>query len=408
MNDQIVCPHCKKNIPLSEALTHQIQERNRQEREDDRKRMNIAAQKWRQEQLKKMEEEKLEKEKEIMQRAKEQIEKEIKVKLLDDQNAREDLEKQNKAMQEQLLETNKLIRQLRNENAQKNLELEKKLAEEEEKIKLEARKQSDEANRLNILAMEKKLSDALKVNDELKRKLEQGSQQTQGEVLELELENILRTHFPFDEIRPVAKGVRGGDIVQIVKNSHGTICGTILWESKRTKAWSKEWLTKLKDDQRQVKAEIAVLITQVLPETVKKFGWLEGICVGDYDCISGIGYVVRNQLIEISLVKLSLNGKQDKMEILFSYLTGTEFRHRVAAIVEAFSTLQDDIEKEKRWFAAKWSKQERNIRKVMDNTLGMQGDLQSIVGKELPEITDSTIVSPKVELETATEDNQLF
>lgn len=396
MDDQIICPHCKKPIPLSQAFSHQMEEKMKNELDEEKRKMNFAAKKWREEQLKKINEERLKNEEELKEKLKEKINREMELKWKDAQNEREELAKDNKKLQEQLLEIIKQNREIKAQRDQEKLEIEKKRIEDEEKIREEAQKRADESYRLKIAEQDKKLQDAMKANDDLKRKLEQGSQQLQGEVLELIVEDLLKKEFPYDEIQPVAKGARGGDVIQTVRNNTGRVCGSIIWESKRTKAWSNEWITKLKDDQRQVKAELAVLISQVLPKDIKRFGWVEKICVCDYETVIAIATMLRSQLLEIALVKSSLDGRKDKMTVLYHYLTGTEFRQRVEAILEAYSTLQDDMEKEKRWFAAKWARQEKNIRKVIDNTLGMQGELQSIMGKSFKEIPEVEKLPEKI------------
>lgn len=382
MNDQIICPNCKKPIPLTQAISHQLKEKLEKEKnlelEEEKKKLNTEAQIWRVEQRKKIEE---------------RLRNEAEYKLKDVKNEAEELKKQNKSLQEQLLELNKLMRQLRVENGQRRIEMEKKLAQGQEKIRQEEAKRLDEEYRLKTLEREKRLQDALRVNEELKRKLEQGSQQAQGEVLELELENILKKEFPFDEIKQVPKGIRGADVLQVVKNNFGRVCGTIVWESKRTKNWTDSWILKLKEDQRQVKAEIAVIISQVLPEGIKNFGMINDVWVGDYHSIIGLAVALRHNLINLASVKLSIVGKQEKKEILWNYLTGIEFKQRVEAIYEAYNQLQADLEIEKRWFTKKWAKQEKNIRMVIDNILGMHGDLQSIVGKVLSEIKGLDMLS---------------
>lgn len=393
MQDTIICPHCQKTIPLTQALSHELNEKYKNQMEEERKKNRVIMQEWQQKQLLKIQEERERVAKESVQKAKEleeqlrlKVTKDMELKLLDTKNETEELKKEKELLTQQILETNKLIRQLKSENEQKQLELEKRLAEEQEKIRVQEQQRSEEIYKLKILEQEKKLNDALKLAEEYRHKLEQGSQQLQGEILELEIENMLRSEFPFDEIKPVAKGVRGGDIMQVVKNSAGKTCGTIIWETKRTRAWSSEWIMKLKQDQRQLKAELAVIITQAMPQSIKRFGWLDGVCIGDYDCIIGIAHALRNQLLEVAMLKSSFDGKNDKMEILYNYLTSTEFRQRVEAILEAYSSIQEDIEKEKRWFTAKWAKQEKNLRKVIDNTVGMHGDLQSIMGNALNEV----------------------
>lgn len=398
MNDKILCPYCKKQIPLTQAISHQVDEKYLNHY---KKRLNEEKAKIEKESQKEL----AEKQKELTKKIQEDTE----FKFKDKSNEAEELKKQNKSLLNQLLELNKLIRQLKNENQNARIELEKKLAKEQERIRDEEKKRLNEEYSFKISEKEKKLTDALKVNAELKRKLEQGSQQTQGEVLELEMENMLKTEFPSDEIKPVPKGIRGADIIQIVKNNQGKSCGKILWESKRTKMWSNSWINKLKEDQRQVHAELAVLISNILPEKIKGFGLIDGIWIGSYESIIGLASALRSNLLEIALIKQAGIGKKEKMEVLYNYLRGTDFKHRVEAIVESFTFMQEDIEKERRWFNAKWAKQERNIRKVIDNTSGMHGDLQSIMGRALEEIKGLNILpSGKVDKNGDEKNSKLF
>jgi len=268
-------------------------------------------------------------------------------------------------------------------NEQKELEMEKKMLEKEEKLREEERRKLDEQTRLKFYEYEKKLNDALKVNEDLKRKLEQGSQQTQGEVLELELENILKAEFPLDTIEPVAKGITGADLLHKVRNQSGKICGSIVWEAKRTKQWSNSWLPKLRDDQRAARAEFAVLVSEILPSDVKHAKYIDGVWVTTYQYFTALAIALRQNLISIAMVKQSQVGKNEKMEVLYNYIYGTEFRQRIESIVEAFTTLQEEIEQEKRFFAKKWAREEKSIRKVLDNTIGMSGELESITGQTI-------------------------
>ncbi len=368
MNDTIICPHCNQSIPLTQALSAQIQEKYQKFYKQ-----RLAEEKTKIEQIMR---------EELGKKVRSEMELEFKNK----QNEVEELRKQNKTLQDQLLEINRMIRAMKTERDQEKIEFEKKLAEEQEKIRTTEKKRSDEENHLKILEKEKQLNDALKVNEELKRKLEQGSQQNQGEVLELELEQIIRQEFPLDEIKPVPKGVYGADVIQIVKNKQGRECGTIIWESKRTKTWSEGWIQKLKSDQRQVNAEIAVLISNVLPDGVKRFSNRDEVWVCDYESFVGLTVILRDSLIKLYSVRASMSGKKEKKEILWNYLTGIEFKQRMEAIYEAYNQMQEEMEKEKRWYSQKWAREEKNIRQVLDNILGMSGDLQSIVGKALPDI----------------------
>lgn len=376
MDDQIVCPHCKQTIPLTEAILHKLKGQFSERFEEEKKKLVVLYQKRLREET-----DKITKEQEETVRRK--ITKEIELRLQDSKNEQEELQKQNESFQKQLLETTKLIRQLKNENELKQLEMEKKLINEEEKIREKEKHRIEDEYLLKMKEKDKKLQDAIRETNELRRKLEQGSQQLQGEVFELELETLLTKEFPFDDIRPVPKGVHGADIIQKVRNDRGVDCGIIVWEMKRTKAWSADWTVKLKDDKRTVKADIAVLISQVLPSGMRHAGLLDGVWVGTYDALLSLAYALRTQLLEVAAVRSASVGKNQKMETLYAYLSGSEFRNRVEAIIEAFTAIQSDIEKEKRWFANKWAKQEKHLRKVIDHTLGMHGELESMMGKEL-------------------------
>ncbi|MDH4154180.1 MAG: DUF2130 domain-containing protein, partial [Nitrospira sp.] len=222
--------------------------------------------------------------------------------------------------------------------------------------------------------------------EELKRRAEQGSQQLQGEVQELELEAVLRTKFPRDTIEPVPKGEFGGDALQRVMGPLGQLCGTILWESKRTKNWSDGWLVKLRDDQRTAKADIAIIVSQTLPKDVESFDLVDGIWVTNAKSVFSLAVALRHSLIELASARQALDGQQTKTEMVYQYLTGPRFRHRVEAIVEAFSSMQEDLDREKKAITKQWAKREEQIERVMQATVGMYGDLQGIAGKSIQEI----------------------
>lgn len=394
MEDQIiVCPKCLTKIPLTKALTDPIVGKYKEEldREASKKAKELEA---REKSLKEKEksidsqvEEKLKIEKTKMQQTADKEAKEkVVVEVQDLKNQAAEMKVKLNVAHEQELKFLKEKRDL--EEREKNFELEyqKKITEESAKIEEKAMKRSEEAHRLKDLEHDKKLQDAIKANEELKRKLEQGSQQTQGEVLELELEAILKAEFPFDEILPVDKGVKGADIIQKVCDRSGRECGTIIWESKRTKGWSDGWIRKLKDDQRVEKAEIAVLVSTVLPKEVKNARFKDGIWISDDESSLTLAHALRASLIEVTSVRAAAVGKNEKMEVVYSYLTGTEFKQRVEAIVEAFVAMQDDLGKEKRFYQKNWAKREKQIQRVIDNTFGMHGDLAGLIGISLPQI----------------------
>lgn len=250
----------------------------------------------------------------------------------------------------------------------------------------QARKEAEEGLKLKVMEKDQTIASMQQKIEELKQKAEQGSQQLQGEVQEMELESLLRSKFPFDSIEPVPKGEFGGDVLQRVVSPSGQPSGTILWESKRTKNWSDGWLAKLREDQRAAKAEIAVLISHALPKGVESFDVIEGIWVATPRVALPLATILRQSLIQVSTARAVSEGQQTKTEMVYQYLTGPRFRQRVEAIVEAFSSMQDDLDKERKVITKQWAKRQEQIERVMQGTIGMYGDLQGIAGKSLQEI----------------------
>lgn len=345
MPNTIKCPYCHKEFEATEALTHQIEEQVSADVEAKHKR------------------ELLEERSRVETEAKERTQK------LTDQ------------ISDLLDET----RKLREKDEDREIEMKKRLLDEEEKIKSDVRQKAEEEHKLKDLEKDKRIQDILKANEELTKKLEQGSQQTQGETLELEIESKLRSEFPSDKILEVKKGQRGADVSQEVVDKLGRNCGMILWESKNAE-WSNGWISKLKEDQRQAKADLAVLVSVKLPEGVDSFVYREGVWIVSWKHFIPLSWSLRFNLVSLYHERTSSEGKDEKMKILYQYLTGTEFKNRVEGIVDAFTNLQEELEKEKRYFNVKWARQEKEIRKVVDHTHGMYGDLQAVIGKSLPEI----------------------
>lgn len=288
------------------------------------------------------------------------------------------------------LELRKQKRDLEEKTKSVELEMARRIDAAREKIQEDTARELQEEHRLKDAEKDKKLQDAIKANEELRRKLQQGSQQTQGEVFELELEELIKTNFPSDQIEPVPKGVNGADIVHRVMSKSGHLCGTIVWESKHTKTWSDGWPQKLKDDQRAVKADIAVLVSEVLPKDCKHFGQYDGIWISNSQCAVSLAVALRSQLVEVAMSKLAAVGKKEKMEILYQYLSGAEFKQRVEAIVEAFMAMQNDLQEERRITERRWARREKQIQKVISNTSGMYGDFQGLIGSSLQSIPSLT------------------
>jgi len=267
-----------------------------------------------------------------------------------------------------------------------DLTIEKRVQESLGAVRDKAKLEAEEGLKLKVFEKEEQIASMQRQIEELRRKAEQGSQQLQGEAQELELELLLRTKFTRDTIEPVPKGEFGGDVLHRIIGPLGQLCGTILWESKRTKNWSDGWLPKLRDDQRTAKAEIALLVSQVLPKGVEAFDFIDGVWVTESRCAIPVAIALRQSLIELATARQAGEGQKTKMELVYQYLTGPRFRHRVEAIVEKFEDMQADLDKERKTMTRLWAKREEQIKGVIETTVGMYGDLQGIAGRTMQEI----------------------
>jgi hypothetical protein len=407
----ITCPACKAEIKLTESLAAPLIESTRRQFEQQLAQKDTDIAKREQamrEKEKQLAEDKRKLDDQVADQVAEQLkaerarviaEESKKAKLASaaelENKARELIELQEvlKSRDEKLAEAQKaqaeLIKKQRElDDAKRELELtvEKRVQDGLIEVRTLAKKEAEDEQKLKVMEKEQTITAMQKQIEDLKRRAEQGSQQLQGEVQELELENLLRSKFPFDSIEPVPKGEFGGDVLHRVVGAGGQLSGTILWEFKRTKNWSDGWLTKLRDDQRTAKAEIAVIVSQALPKGVETFELVEGIWVTHPRAALPVAMILRQSLLEVALARQSSEGQQTKTEMVYQYLTGPRFRQRVEAIVEAFSTMQEDLDKERKAIMKQWAKREEQIERVMGATVGMYGDLQGIAGKSLQEI----------------------
>jgi hypothetical protein len=316
-------------------------------------------------------------------------------KRMEEKNAAEltALKQDNEAKQKEILKNReKEIELLRREQELKNqqelmkVQIQKELIEKTSQIEETAKKKKDEEFELTRKEFEKKLEDQKNLINEMKRKAEQGSMQLQGEIQELALEEILRRTFVYDTIDEIGKGIRGADAIQTVINEFGQNCGKIVYESKRTQNWSEGWIDKLKDDQRALGAEIAVLVTQVMPKDMERFGQRDGIWVCNYHEVISLVFVLRQILLKSKSEKSIQENKSDKMGLLYNYLTGTQFRQQLEAIVEGFSTMKTELDREKRAMKKIWKEREVQIEKVIDNTIDMYGSIKGIAGNAIAPI----------------------
>jgi hypothetical protein len=394
MSDQkITCPKCGHQIPLTQALSEEVEQKLQSKLNEQKKEYESA--------LKKQEEsidERLRQEKEKLwkvaqEKAQEKVQAQTKVTKEKQEQELRDLQEQLKENSKKLvdaekheLELRKKTRELEEKERKIDLEMARKLDEERKKIIEETKKNEAEQQRMKMQEKDKLIDMMRQQVDELKRKAEQGSMQIQGEVQEDDLKDLLGITFVTDEISDVPTGVKGADLVQKINAKAGNHTGTIIWESKNTKAFSDSWITKLKNDQGIVKADVAILVSQVLPDDINSFGLKNGVWVVGYNHIIPLVNALRIQLVELAKVKRSLIGRDEKMEVLYKYLSGPQFKNRVENIVMAFVNMKSDLETEKRSFSRIWSKREKEIERVITGTSCMYGDLQGIIGGSLPNI----------------------
>lgn len=346
MND-IICPHCGKIVHIDEAVRHQLEKTILKE-----------------------------------ESAKQKIELE-KAKLDAEKEAERKFKEQNKALEEKLLV------------------VAKKAKENEEKIKETAVKEVSEKSRLEKLEFEKKISDMQKALEEAQRKGKQGSQQLQGDVLEKDLEEKLREAFPNDDFKPVPTGVRGGDIIQEVKNKHGNSAGLILWEAKRTKAWNKDWLIKLKEDMRNINGSDCVLVTNVMPPQVKIYDRIENTWVTSYEYAIKLASVIRFGILNVAIARSSASHTDEQLKELYTVITSDSFRQMFEARDEIINALKLELEADKRGAEKRWKRQGVYIEKLDRNNSRLYGELQAHIPSLKP------LKEPNIlELEDGSEENE--
>jgi len=387
MNQKMItCPKCGEKFELSEAISHDIEDEIKKKYENEKQKLianygiQLAAKD--EEFRKKMDNEK----NKIVEDTKTSLEKSYKNRFTDLEEQLKEKETQIEEGRNMEIELLKQQRQLEEKNRKIELDFLRKIETERKKIIEDLSGELEEKNRLILAEKDKQLNDMKNQIDVLKRKAEVSSQQLKGEVLELELEDLLKNEFQFDEISPITKGMKGADIIQIVKTQSGKSCGKILWETKRTKSWSDSWIQKLKDDQRSEKADIAVLVSEVLPKGFSNFRQIKGVWVSEISSSLSLGLALRVVLIQVAREREFQKGKKEKMELIYSYLTGPEFRNRVEAVIEGFVAMKIELDAEKRSMEKIWSKREKQIEKVVYNLSGMHGDLEGIAGKALPAV----------------------
>lgn len=359
--DMVICPNCGKKVEISQAFKLAI-ENDIRESEQTKHKKDL-------EKLKKEIEEKTEK----------RLLEDLEFRIKDSENELKEAKEKNRELHNQLLEMSKSIREIKEQNDRKELENQKKLNEELEIAKAELNKTISEKARLKELELEKKLSDTQKALDQAQRKTRQGSGQLQGEVVELDLETNLKSFFILDEFSPIPKGIEGADIWQKVRNKHEQTAGSILWETKRTKAFSNSWLSKLREDTRKINATASILVTEVLPDGIKHFGRSQGVWITSYDHAILLAGVLRDSILQVAIAKSSASHKDDKLQEIYEYISSEAFRHKFESHFESVKVLRDDLESERRAMERIWKKREIQIQRLDRSASQMFGEFQGII-----------------------------
>jgi hypothetical protein len=422
MTNDIKCPNCGHTFDVENVLAADLEKKFQKDYqnklqeslssvEEDRKKLEAAQQEFEQKRKhtnelfqQRMQQERLKMEAEMQLEAtrienelQAQIRKSIssdfenQLRLLQENNA--DKEEKLKQARKTELEFLQKVQELKNKEEELELTLQKKMQEERAQLTEQIKKQEQERNelkeseyQLRLREKDKLIEDQNKLVEEMRRKAEQGSMQLQGEVQELLLEKILRENFPFDGIEEVGKGVEGADCVQIVRNSVGRDCGKIIYESKRTKGWNNSWIDKLKNDMRSKGADVAILVTQTFPKDMERFGERDGIWICNFSEVSSVSAIIRNGVLKIYEIQRSEENKGDKMQMLYNYLTGVEFRGQVEAIAEGFLSMKNSITKERIQMEKMWKEREKQLEKVLLNTSGLYGSVKGIAGASVGDI----------------------
>lgn len=407
----IKCPNCGELIDVNEILYHQLENEFKQKNLQDKKKFDdemaekrveykkaIATLKQKEEDIKeqreKFDDELKKATKEQLKIEKQKLQEEIKKEVQEEQSEsiallKKELDEKSNQVKE--LNITKIeIEKLKRENgeieskvkADAQIELNKQINLEKDKIK----KTIDEQNELKFKQQQEQMEQLKKQLQDAQRKIEQGSQQLQGEIQELAIEEYLQNKYPFDVIEEIKKGARGGDCIQIVHTRETPNCGKIYYESKRTKDFQKVWIEKFKADMRDKGADIGVLVSEVLPKEFDRMGLLDGVWICTFEEFKGLSSVLRESIIKINQAKKSEENKTDKMSLLYGYLTSTEFKMQIEAIVEGFTQMQIDLDSEKRSMQRIWKQREKQIEKVLDNTVGMYGSIKGIAGNSIENI----------------------
>lgn len=400
MSTEIKCPNCNHSFPIEEVMAEEYKQDLREkmvsftkqkEEEFQKKAAEFELQKKQQETAfeQKLAQEKTAMQTSIAENLRKTISADFENKLKLSEDANKEIEEKLKLARSKELEFLKKEQEIKTREAELELSVSRKLQEQREELVTQIRKQELDKNnlketehQLRVKELEKQLDDQKKLAEEMKRKAEQGSMQLQGEVQELILEELLRNTFPFDLIEEVGKGVRGADCIHNVRNQYGQECGKIIYESKRTKDFSIEWIEKLKKDMRSMGVDVAVLVTQVYPKGMDCFGEKDGVWICSFDEVKAVSYILRDGIVKLFGAAKSQENKGDKMHMLYDYLNGNEFSEQWKAIREGFMSMKLSIQRERDAMERLWKSREKQLEKVLLNAAHIRGSIEGISGND--------------------------
>ena len=398
---KIECPNCGHSFDVEAVLATKAERRIRKEMESDyaarmkdldslRKALKDQQEEFETKKQKENEifskklEERIEKErKEFQEKARKSLKEEYKLQLDAFKKEIDERKEENKALKQQEIEFLKRENSLKEQAEKQEMALQKQFLEQQRAIEEKAREKEREAMALKEKDYQKQLEDQRKLIDEMKRKSEQGSMQLQGEVQELALEELLAHAYPYDSIDEVPKGIRGADCIQTVMNGRQQACGSIVYESKRTKAFAKDWIDKLKQDQVDCKADLAVIVTESFPADMSRFGERDGVWICGFHEVKSLSFVLREMLLRTHAVRTADENKGDKKEMLYTYLTSNEFIQNIQRIVENYDGMTQQLSREKRAMQKLWKEREKQIWVVQENIASLFGSIKGIAGREL-------------------------
>ncbi len=394
-SDRLTCPKCEHEFSLEQGFA-------RQALEGIEAASAATLKGWRDEEKATQEKRALAREKELLAAQQQKIEDARALAARQAQEAAslqlDSVKKQYELSQQQLVQlrseqVNLIAERQKIKDAQAGLELEiqKRLAAEVAQRESQVREQEAQRFALDKAQMQKRMDDLAAQLSDAQRRAEQGSQQLQGEVLELALEEGLKRSFPLDQIEEVKKGQRGGDVLHRVVSRSGAIAGLLLWETKRAQAWQQAWILKLKEDLRASGGDLGVLV--VTPGATPRdwpagtqFALVDDVWVVTWSVALQLATVLRAATLDVHRQRTASSGKGEKMEAVYDYVTSPQFAQKLKGVHDALGRMREELESEKSQTQQRWARREKQLEAGKLALLGIGGELQGLSQQDLPQL----------------------